>query len=53
MQAALDDLYGLGYDYHRGFDARIKAVTLKDVTAAARKYFGNHVLVTSSPEKNP
>jgi zinc protease len=51
MQAALDELYGLGYDYHKGFDARIEAVKLQDVVAAARKYFGNHVLVTSSPEK--
>jgi zinc protease len=51
QQAALDELYGLGYDYHKSFDARIQAVKLKDVVAAARKYFGNHVLVTSSPEK--
>jgi zinc protease len=51
QQAALDELYGLGYDYHKAFDARIEAVTLKDVIGAAKKYFGNHVLVTSSPEK--
>ncbi len=51
QQAALDELYGLGYDYHKGFDARMQAVKLRDVVAAARKYFGNHVLVTSSPEK--
>ncbi len=50
-QAALDELYGLGYDYHKTFDARIEAVKLKDVVEAARKHFGNHVLVTSSPEK--
>ena len=52
QQAALDELYGLGYDYHKTFDARIEAVTLKDVVEAARKYFGNHVLVTSSPERS-
>ena len=52
QQAALDALYGLGYDYHKTFDARIEAVTLKDVVAVAKKYFGNHVLVTSSPDKN-
>jgi zinc protease len=51
QQAALDELYGLGYDYHKSFDARIEAVKLQDVVAAAKKYFGNHVLVTSSPEK--
>jgi zinc protease len=50
-QAALDELYGLGYDYHKSFDARIGAVKLKDLAAVAKKYFGNHVLVTSSPEK--
>ena len=53
QQAALDELYGLGYDYRKAFDARIEAVKLKDVVAIARKYFGNHVLVTSSPEKKP
>ena len=26
-QAALDELYGLGYDYEKGFSARIQAVT--------------------------
>jgi zinc protease len=51
MQAALDELYGLGYEYHRTFDARIEAVQLQDLTNVAQKYFGNHVLVTSSPEK--
>jgi zinc protease len=51
QQAALDALYGLGYDYQKTFDSRIEAVKLKDVVEVARKYFGNHVLVTSSPEK--
>jgi zinc protease len=51
QQAALDEMYGLGYDYRKTFDARIEAVTLKDVVEVAKKYFGNHVLVTSSPEK--
>jgi zinc protease len=50
QQAALDALYGLGYDYHKTFDQRIEAVKLRDVVEVARKYFGNHVLVTSSPE---
>jgi zinc protease len=50
-QAALDELYGLGYDYDRTFDVRIEAVTLQDVVGAARKYLNNYVLVTSSPQK--
>ena len=48
-QAALDDLYGLGFAYNKSFDERIEAVTLDDVIRVARKYLGNYVLVTSSP----
>jgi zinc protease len=51
MEAALDELYGLGYDYRKTFDARLKAVKLNDLVEVARKYFGNHVLVTASPAK--
>lgn len=50
-EAAINELYGLGYDYRKQFDERIKSVSLKDVVAAARKYLGNHVLVTSGPEQ--
>jgi len=49
-QAALDELYGLGYDYEKTFDARIEAVTPADAARVARKFFVNHVRVTSSPE---
>ena len=52
-QAALDELYGLGYDYDKTFDARIEAVTLEDVVRVARKYLNNHLLVTSSPQQRP
>ncbi len=48
-QAALDDLYGLGYAYDKTFDARIKAVTPQDVVRVAKQHLTNHVLVTSSP----
>lgn len=51
MEAAIDELYGLGYDYRKTFDARIDAVKLDDVVGVAKKYFGDHVLVTLSPEK--
>ncbi len=50
--AALDDLFGLGYDYDASFDARIQAVTLDDVVAVAKKYLNEHVLVTTSPEES-
>ena len=49
--AALDELYGLGYDYDKKFDAQIRAVTLPDVVRVAQKYFTNSILVTTSPEK--
>ncbi|HIQ22336.1 MAG TPA: insulinase family protein [Planctomycetes bacterium] len=49
QQAALDELYGLGYDYDETFDARIEAVRLEDVTRVARRYFTRYVLVTTSP----
>ena len=48
-QAATDDLYGLGYDYDKSFDARIEAVKLEDVVRVAKKYFTNRVEVTASP----
>ena len=48
--AALDELYGLGYDYDKHFEARLQAVTKNAMVAAARKYLGNRILVTSSPE---
>ncbi|MDZ7616498.1 MAG: hypothetical protein U1E05_05795, partial [Patescibacteria group bacterium] len=50
LQAALDELYGLGYNYDRSFDERIRSVTLEDVASIARKVFGNRVVVTTSPE---
>jgi zinc protease len=50
QEAAVDELFGLGYDYRKTFDTRIEAVKLKDVVEAARRYLGEHVSVTSSPE---
>jgi len=50
QQAALDEILGLGYDYDKSFDQRIQAVTRDDLVRVARKYLGNSVLVTISPE---
>ena len=50
-QAAVDELFGLGYDYDKSFDARIEAVKLDDVVRAAKKYLGNYLLTTMSPEE--
>ncbi len=50
QQAALDELYGLGYDYDESFDERIQQVSLEDIVAAARRCFSSpHILVTASP----
>jgi len=35
---ALNELYGLGYDFHKNFDARIDTVTKQDIRRVARKY---------------
>jgi len=49
--AAIFELYGLGYDYDKTFDARIEAVKLDDVVRMANKYLGNYVLTTMSPNE--
>lgn len=48
-QAALDELYGLGYNYDKSFDKRIQAVTRDDLVRVARQYLGDYVLATASP----
>jgi zinc protease len=49
QQAVLDELYGLGFDYDRGFESRVQAISLDDVRQVAQKSFGNYVLATVSP----
>ncbi len=53
MQAALDELYGLGYDYRERFRERVAKVTLDDVRQIARKYLTipTVAVVTPAPEK--
>ncbi len=47
MAAALDELYGLGYQHADTEDAKYEAVTLVEVQAAARKYLQPDSLVVS------
>ena len=49
-QAALDELYGLGYDYHQHFAERINAVKLPDVPAVARGLLRDCVITVSTPK---
>ena len=51
LQAALDELYGLGYDHEQTFDQRIESVTLDDVVRVANQFFGYSIVVTTSPRE--
>ena len=47
--AAVDELMGLGYDYHDQFKPRIEAVKLKEMTAAASRRLAKCVVTVSTP----
>lgn len=47
--AALDELYGLGYDYHAQFPAKINAVTIDQVREVAKKKLWEAVVTVSTP----
>ena len=53
MSAALDELYGLGYNYSDGDDAKYEAVTVAQIKAAAKKFLKKDALVIAivKPEK--
>jgi zinc protease len=50
--AALDELFGLGYDFGQTRRERIASISLDEVNATARRYFSqpNYVIATVSPE---
>jgi len=39
FQCALDELYGLGFDYYKKIEEETNAVTLDDIKRVAAKYF--------------
>jgi len=49
--AALDELYGLGFDHYKALEREVEAVTIEDVRRVAAKYFLNqpHVLAIVRP----
>ncbi|HUG68526.1 MAG TPA: insulinase family protein, partial [Pirellulaceae bacterium] len=49
FQAAVDELYGLGYDNDKSYEARINKVTVADLQGLVREYFQNAIIATSSP----
>ncbi|MEP6686052.1 MAG: insulinase family protein, partial [Verrucomicrobiota bacterium] len=53
--AALDELYGLGFDYYKSLEREVEAVTVKDVKRVAAKYFLDqpYVLAVVQPLEQP
>jgi zinc protease len=53
--AALDELYGLGFNHYKKLEQQIEAVTLEDVKRVAAKYFKAqpYVLATVRPSDKP
>jgi len=50
-QCALDELYGLGFNYYKSLQRNVDAVTLDDIKRVAAKYFRDqpYVLATVRP----
>jgi zinc protease len=48
---ALDELYGLGFDYYKQLEHAVNAITLEDIKKVAAKYFRDqpYVLATVQP----
>ncbi|QDU64627.1 Peptidase M16 inactive domain protein [Planctomycetes bacterium Pan216] len=51
FQAAIDELYGLGYDFDRSYPERLKKATPEDVVDVVKKYFQHAIILTASPTK--
>jgi zinc protease len=49
-EMALDELYGLGYDFGDSYADRINAVKKEDLRRVAQKYFTHHVVAVTTPE---
>jgi zinc protease len=51
--SALDELYGLGFDYYKQLEHDVNAVTLEDIKEVAAKYFRDqpYVLATVRPSE--
>jgi len=49
FQAAVDELYGLGYDHDRTYSERIERVTVEQVRDLLHRHFQDPVLATAGP----
>jgi zinc protease len=54
-QCALDELYGLGFDYYKKLEHDVEAVSMDEIKRAAAKYFRDqpYVLATVRPPDRP
>jgi zinc protease len=54
-QCALDELYGLGFEYYKSLEPEVNAVTLEEIKRVAAKYFRDqpYVLATVRPPDHP
>jgi zinc protease len=50
-EMALDELYGLGYDFGDKYADAISAVTKDDLKRVAEKFFTKHVICLTTPKK--
>lgn len=53
-QCALDEIYGLGFDYYKSLQPDVERVTLEDIKKVAAKYFRDqpYALATVRPPEN-
>jgi zinc protease len=54
-QCALDELYGLGFDYYKKLEQDVEAVSMDEIKRVASKYFHDqpYVLATVRPPERP
>jgi zinc protease len=50
LDSALNELYGLGYDFTEQLMERVRKVSAEDLERVARKYFTNPVITLCRPK---
>ena len=52
FEAALDELYGRGFDYRKAYAKRIGAVTSEDLQRVVKRFFHDPSVVVTAPKGN-